>query len=747
MVVGGMARSQRGGEQQGSGLRWRYARWVVSHPWPIVLAWLAAALAASSLLPNVEQSGSGSLGDLVPTDAEALQVEERSLELFRLPLLSRTVVVDDPRGSLSGEQETALAERAADLTLGRLPGLEGIALALAVTDGVLAGDPGAAGAALTYLFFPLEIGPVGQTGLAERLLERRPVVRDPGRSGVTGAVPARGEQIGAITGALPLVELATLALITLVVGLHFRSLLAPLANVATVTITYLASVRLVGGIGQQVGLAVPQEVEPVMVALLFGVITDYVIFYLSRLRGHLREGLEERSAVERTVAELAPTILAAGVSVCAACAALVVAQLGFFRAFGPGLALAVAVALAVVLTLVPALLSLAGGRILWPGGLRGGRPPNPAGWSRRKRRALLRLPTERPLTVALATALPLLALSGLVLQLGLANTLISGLPEDSPPKRAYRLVASEFPAGAVAPLMLVVEEPGIVTRRRGLRLLEDELRERRGFAAVAGPGRLERPLELGAVESPTGDAVRYLIVLDANPFGARGIELVERLRGDLPGLLRDAGFADASYGLAGDTALSEETVANTGADLSRVVPAASLAVFAVLVVFLGALVAPLYLVLSSLLALTSSLGLTVLVFQILLGYGELTFYVPFAGIVLLIALGSDYNVYLVGRIWSEARRRPLREAVRVAAERSTGAIATAGVVLAGSFALLALVPLRPFRELAFLLAAGLLIDAFVVRSLLTPALVSLFGRRGGWPGGRLRKAELQRLGG
>ena len=159
----------------------------------------------------------------------------------------------------------------------------------------------------------------------------------------------------------------------------------------------------------------------------------------------------------------------------------------------------------------------------------------------------------------------------------------------------------------------------------------------------------------------------------------------------------------------------------------------------ILAVFLRALVAPAYLVLASLLGLAASLGLTVYVFQGLLGYDELTFYVPFAATVLLVALGSDYNVYLVGRVWTEARRRPLRQAVAVAGGRAASAIAVAGLVLAASFALLALVPLRPFRELAFAVSAGLLLDAFLVRTLLAPAVIALVGERSGWPGRGLKR--------
>jgi putative drug exporter of the RND superfamily len=117
--------------------------------------------------------------------------------------------------------------------------------------------------------------------------------------------------------------------------------------------------------------------------------------------------------------------------------------------------------------------------------------------------------------------------------------------------------------------------------------------------------------------------------------------------------------------------------------------------------------------------------------------------VPFAAAVLLVSLGSDYNVFLAGRIWDEARKRPLAEAVAVAGARAATPITIAGLVLAASFALLALVPVRPFRELAFAMATGLIIDTFLVRTLLVPALILLVGERGGWPGRRLVPARPQ----
>jgi uncharacterized protein (DUF2267 family) len=158
-----------------------------------------------------------------------------------------------------------------------------------------------------------------------------------------------------------------------------------------------------------------------------------------------------------------------------------------------------------------------------------------------------------------------------------------------------------------------------------------------------------------------------------------------------------------------------------------------------LALFMRALVAPLYLIASSVLGLMASLGLTTLFFQVVLGQDDLTYYVPFAAAVLLVALGSDYNVFVAGRIWDEARGMRLREAIAVAAPQAARAVTVAGLALAASFALLAIVPLRSFREFAFVMAVGVLVDTFLVRTLLVPALTSLFGEGAWWPGRRVRR--------
>ena len=199
------------------------------------------------------------------------------------------------------------------------------------------------------------------------------------------------------------------------------------------------------------------------------------------------------------------------------------------------------------------------------------------------------------------------------------------------------------------------------------------------------------------------------------------------------------GLRGVRFEVGGETALTAETIDATTADMGRIALAVLLVTLVLLAIFLRALIAPLYLLAASVLALAATLGVTAWIFQGVLGYEGLVYFVPFAVGVLLVSLGSDYNIFVVGRIFQEARRRPVRDAVAAAAPRASQAITTAGLALAASFAVLAVIPLDQFRELAVTMELGVIIDAFIVRSLLVPALVALFGNMGTWPSGRLAR--------
>jgi RND superfamily putative drug exporter len=339
--------------------------------------------------------------------------------------------------------------------------------------------------------------------------------------------------------------------------------------------------------------------------------------------------------------------------------------------------------------------------------------------------------------VALACVAGLLVAALGIRGLRLGFPLVRALPASSEPFRAQEAAARGFVPGILSPTEVLAIGTGVGGQRAALDRLQQALAHRPGTAAVIGPAdRPPVPVSVHITVSASGNAARYALIERTDPLGPDAIEQVRALRRDLPGLIRSAGLTGAQFEVGGETALAGESIDTTERGVWRIALVIAGVIMVLLALFLRALLAPLYLLVASVLALLSALGLTVWIFQDIIGYSGLVYYVPFAVAVLLISLGSDYNVFVVGRIWEEARRRPLRDAVAVAVPRASRAITTAGLALAAGFGVLALVPLRQFWEIAAAMIIGIVLDTFVVRSLLVPALVVLFGRAGRWPGGR-----------
>jgi RND superfamily putative drug exporter len=359
----------------------------------------------------------------------------------------------------------------------------------------------------------------------------------------------------------------------------------------------------------------------------------------------------------------------------------------------------------------------------------------------RWRLVLSRIASSRPVALPIALiAIGLLVFAALnVRSTALGLSLVRALPAGDQVRRADDAASRGFAPGIVSPTEVDVLAPGVAGRAAQLARLQALVARQPGVAAVAGAAEQPPAPAPQVMVSRDGGAARLAVVFDSDPLGAPAIDHLRALRDRMPQLLRGAGLSGARVVYGGQTALADDTVTRVLDDLARVAVVAVLVNFLLLALFMRALVAPLYLVASSILGLLATIGVSTLFFQGVLGQDDLTYYVPFAAAVLLVSLGSDYNVFVAGRIWEEARRMRLREAIAVAAPQAARAVTVAGLALAASFALLAIVPLRSFREFAFVMAVGVLIDTFIVRTLLVQALTSLFGERAWWPGRRVRR--------
>jgi RND superfamily putative drug exporter len=699
---------------------------VVRLRWLVVAFWVAASAVSMWSLPALGQGGSD-LEQLVSMDSPAVQSEMRSFDKFGFPLLSRVAVVQRHADGLPMTIQEEAVRRARAVSEGAYPDIKPIVAAVPVmnTLGLLPGSEERGTTVVTLLFTAPDVGFADQLAAAEQF-KAKYYDADDAVVGVTGSVPARVEQGRIVQSSLPWLEFATVVAVFLIVAFAFRSLVAPLVALTVAGVAILLTLHVGGALALRLGVPVPQETQPLLVALLLGVVTDYVVFYLSAVREQLASGAGRSEAAQHATARLTPIIAIAGVTAAAGTGALVVADSAAFRAFGPGMALAVLIGMVVAVTLVPAVLAILGAAALWsPARLWAPFRPRPVRSGRRWAWLLTRrwfAPAVLLLCVGglVAAALPLRHMT-------LGVSFVEALPASDPARQAATQAETGFAEGILSPTELLVQGSGVTSRDEELTRLQQSLARMPGVAAVIGPGTDAIPENLNIFHAPDGTAVRYLLLLSGEPLGARAVRTLSQLQDDLPGLVSAAGLTGVQTSLGGDTAVAKVIVDQTANDLGRIAIAALVANLLFLVLFLRALVVPIGLLACSVLAIVATLGLTTWLFQDVLGNDGLTFYVPFAAAVLLVALGSDYNIFGIGPAWREARARPLREALAITLPQSARAIRTAAFTLAISFGLLALVPLRPFRELAFALSVGILIDAFIVRSLLVPALLTVMG--------------------
>ncbi len=735
------------------------ARVLIRLRWFVIAFWVAACVVLTYVLPSLFQADSdSSLRGLLPEDTPAIATELRSVELFGFPLSGRTVVVQRDEEGLSPFDQSRTVVRAVDATL--RPSLEMASLrgALPVTNalGAFPSSSESGTTALTYLLFDPDVSLGTQTRTARtyatEVLEPRDEV-----VGITGSVPARAAQGSIIRDALPLAETLTLGAIVLIVAVAFRSFVAPVVALLTTGVAFVMTLRLSGAVAEFFGTTTPSELEPVIIALLLGVVTDYVVFYLFALRREIARGSDRLAAATAATAAYGPIVAVAGLAVAAGTAALIFAQSLFFRALGPALVFTVIIALVVSVTLVPALMAVLGRVAFWPSRPRAapepepepepaarpapGSGPTPA--PSRPPGRFVRLAQRRDVAaVAVVVVAAGLLLAATPLRgLSLGVSFIGSLPPESGVRQVADAARAGFAPGILSPTTVLVEGEDLDDQEDGLAALGERLEDQPGVAGVLGPGTLPGALDRRILVTPDGQAARYLVILDDPALGAAAIASLEGIEQDLPELLAASGLPPGTTsGVAGDTATAAFIVEQTTDDLLRIALAALGMNLLMLVIFLRAVVASVFLLLASLLSLSASLGITMLLFDTVSPGAGLTFYVPFAGAVLLLAFGSDYNIFAVGNIWEEARRRPLKEAIRRATPHSVAALLTAGLALAASFGLLSLVPLAPFRELAFLMFLGIALDVLLVRVVLVPELLILLGPASAWPSKRFARS-------
>jgi Predicted drug exporters of the RND superfamily len=509
----------------------------------------------------------------------------------------------------------------------------------------------------------------------------------------------------------------TVLLVLVILLVVYRAPLLALIPLLGVGIAMQLTNAIGAALAQAGVIAIDSQAASIMTVLLFGAGTDYALFLVMRFREEIAVEPDRYAAMRSALSKVGGAILSSGGTVVLALLTLLLGVVPSTREFGPFLALGVAVMLLVSLTFVPAMVTLLGRAAFWPMKRAHRDPGERSFWGR-----IATAVGRRPAMLAVVSVVLLGALATGVLGYRPNANLISDLRGETDSQRGQQLLEQAFPPGELAPTMVVVraDDPGPAAE-----VVADAIR------GVDGVARVEDP-----VVAPTGDVARLRVVYGDDPYGTPALERTAEVRE-----VAAQALPDGTVLVGGESANALDNRRGDIRDFTVVVVAMAVLIFAVLALLLRALVAPIVLLATTALSLLAALGVTVLTWVTFAGQAGTNNRVLLYTLIFLVALGIDYNILLASRIREEMDTHGFAEGVRVALTRTGGVITSAGLILAGTFAVLMTQPLNSLLQFGFAMAVGLLLDTFVIRGLLVPSLFLLIGPRVWFPRRAGRSAD------
>jgi RND superfamily putative drug exporter len=741
----------------------------VKFRWVVIAAWVIAVIAVPKFLPSLNSVTQGNNSAFLPASAPSEQAAQLAAPFGATNLVPVQVVAAVNQGTLTTTDTTWLGTLQHDLAT--------VPTVVSVRDLGRSADQQAE--QLQVLSDVNQASQPDQTTLVKNI---RAEIRKAGaptglQVNLAGQIAINVDQQAKSGNQGNQVEGLSVIFILVLLLLIFRALLAPLITLIPAFFAVAIAGPLVGE-AAQAGLKVSVIAQLLLIVLVLGAGTDYGLFLVFRVRENLREGADPKDAVRAAVTRVGETITFSALTVIAALLSLLVATFQIYQELGIPLAIGIGTMLLAGLTLLPALLAVFGRAAFWPSKTRAG--TGKVGLWGRVAARLVRRPA-----IPLAIGVVIFG----ALAIGVASYQPGGFggsinaPAGTDSAAGTALLAKHFPSSSANPTNLVYklsqsvwDDPAPITQATS------QLAASGLFTGVTGPlnpagvslpqyqalhKTLGNPAVLPAVPaghltiplaeyeayrataqyvSPDGKTIQFETGLKAgDPSTTAASNAVPSIRAEAATVAKTLGAT--AYGVGGEAPAFYDISHISDSDLVHVVPVAIIVIGLLLCLVIRSLVAPLYLIASVALSYFAALGLSSLLFIKLGGESGLTFILPFLMFIFLLALGEDYNILVMGRIREEAQHRPLREAVSHAIGATGTTVTSAGLVLAGTFSVFALVGGRQsggsqIVDVGVGLALGVLMDTFIVRTVLVPCTVVLLGRWNWWPA-KLSRADHQ----
>ena len=668
----------------------RWSKWVVLAVWVGVLV-VAGPLAGK--LTDVEKNDNSAW---LPGGAESTQVADLSKRFQPDDIAPAVIVYERPAGITPADQ----AKAAADVK---------VIQTIADVTGQVAGPVPAQDGKALQVIAPIKVDAAGWDKIVD-VVDAIKAQTGPGTDGLsiylTGPAGNAADSAGAFEGIDSTLLYTTLGVVAIILLITYRSPVLWLLPIISAGVALATAQGVIYLLAKHAGLVVNAQSAGILTVLVFGAGTDYALLLVARYREELRRHADRHEAMAFALHRAGPAIIASAATVAVGMSCLTLAQMNSTSGLGPVAALGVSVGLLAMITLLPALLVIFGRWLFWPVRPKmGTAEPTATGFYARLGARI----ANRPRTVWITTSIVLGAMALGLLQLdakGLSTA--ESFVTKQPSVTGEEALARHFPAGQGQPVT-------VIGNAAAADAIKTALAGTSGITEVADP-------------VVKGDLVLLDGTLAAAPDSITAQRTIERVRAAVhavPG-------ANAKVG--GMTAVVFDINNANDHDNRLIIPLVLLVVLVILCLLLRSIVAPLVLIATVVLSFAAALGVSALVFRHVFGFGGEDTSFPLFVFVFLVALGIDYNIFLMTRVREEARQHGTRRGALTGLAATGGVITSAGIVLAGTFAALGSLPLVAFAEIGFAVAFGVLLDTLVVRSVLVTALNLDIGRWMWWPG-------------
>ncbi|TSI05963.1 MMPL family transporter [Lysinibacillus sp. BW-2-10] len=525
--------------------------------------------------------------------------------------------------------------------------------------------------------------------------------------------------------------IATVILILVLLIVIYRSPILAITPLIVVGIAYGAISPLLGWFADNGWIDKDAQAVSIMTVLLFGAGTDYCLFLITRYREKLLEEENKFIALSQAMKESGGAILMSALTVFIGLATLGLANFGAFERFAVPFSFAIFIMGIAALTILPAILAIMGRVAFFPfvprtedmERKRAQEKNKPYKEPKPKHPVMTKIGefvTDKPWLVIIVTMVVLGGLALTSTQIKYNYDLLSSFPEDMPSREGFTIIAENFSPGELAPVQIIVDTKG------------EEVNLTKQIDSLFYIDVVSEPI----VSGKDSNIQLYEADLNVNPYANEAMDVIPTLKADIETMLSGAGVdaADESYWIGGETSSQVDKKMVQERDESVIQPVMVVIIAILLLVYLRSVPATIYLVGTVLISFFAALGLGWLVLTTFFGAESIASALPLYSFVFLIALGEDYNIFMISEVWNNRKTQGLKEAVKNGVAQTGSVITSAGLILAGTFAVLATLPIQLLVQFGVITAIGVLIDTFIVRPLLVPAITVVLGRYAFWPG-------------